>query len=37
MKMKNNDYYAEVITTCIKAITLGVFALDFVLIAILLA
>ena len=37
MKMKDSNYYAEVITRLIQAITLFIFGLDFVLTAILLA
>ena len=37
MKLKDNNYYTNTIVTCIQAITLGLYVLDFVLIAILLA
>ena len=37
MKMKDNNYYTNTIVTCIRAITLGLYILDFVLIAILLS
>ena len=37
MKMKDSNYYAEFITKLIQTITLSIFGLDFMLIAILLA
>ena len=37
MKMKNNDYYSNVIYNCVKAITIGIFGIDFLLLAILLS
>ena len=36
MKIKDNNYYTEVITTCVKAITLAIFGLDFIMLALLL-
>lgn len=36
MKMKDNNYYAEVITKTIQTITLAIFGLDFIMLALLL-
>lgn len=36
MKMKDNNYYAEVITQAIQMITLTIFGLDFIMLALLL-
>ena len=36
MKMKDNNYYTKAIVTCIQAITLGLFGLDFIMLALLL-
>ena len=37
MNMKNDVYYANVAYNCVKAITLCLFAMDFILLIVLLA